>query len=643
MLNVLESTLTLFNAVPINKNIHYKDFVEFYTKTIPLGFILDRNIINCYTKNELNAIINKVHKYSMVNPQLINNTFHKSWNKIRNSKIENLVLEQIIHYFSTYGMESIGQQSINWIPNEHLNIPNVEIENLKITIIRGLTPNDLKIKLLNLLNSGIALSKDAINHVINIVDYIGDIGIHDIDRINNKEVKCILYDRLGIIPKDPVEFLRFFLYKTINSTLLIKDRNTINAIKAAALNTFFNDNDKLLFSYIEKYGLNDLASIFYRFKPLFLAMKNKKNAHVINKMRKLAVKYHKQCPEDYINNVIKNLEIINVDKFTRELNSVNVFRRVKLINALLYRLSSSTDIVYNIRNGKSFATKIKPLSTSKNVSMIWYLIQLIEKSIVDHLKIKIGDKKIYLPNNIVYAVPESEKKFIGPIPNGSYVKVDNTNMIFGVQWFNLENLKIFNRIDLDLALLNKNKKIGWDGGYRDLNHNDILFSGDMTDAPKPDGASEAFNVTNLTENFLVTLNDYSFRYNLTGERSACFSLYIAKGSDSKFCLINPNNIILNVNNLKLETPHQIIGHIHQELNAKYFYFNLCNISNSITSYYGDTAEKTENYLINYNKTSLKLNDLLYLHGFEIIEDSKDADIDLSAEQLSKTTLLDLFI
>ena len=62
------------------------------------------------------------------------------------------------------------------------------------------------------------------------------------------------------------------------------------------------------------------------------------------------------------------------------------------------------------------------------------------------------------------------------------------------------------RIDLDLSMMNVGGKIGWDGMYRS-SHGDVLFSGDVTDAPLPHGASEFFYISKQTNNsYLFMLN-----------------------------------------------------------------------------------------------------------------------------------------
>ena len=57
-----------------------------------------------------------------------NQTFHKSWEKVEKAPIEQLVLEQIVHYITTYGFEELGIYDKNsvYIPKEKLEIPELD-------------------------------------------------------------------------------------------------------------------------------------------------------------------------------------------------------------------------------------------------------------------------------------------------------------------------------------------------------------------------------------------------------------------------------------------------------------------------------------------------------------------------------------
>lgn len=144
---------------------------------------------------------------------------------------------------------------------------------------------------------------------------------------------------------------------------------------------------------------------------------------------------------------------------------------------------------------------------------------------VDRISTNVKGKYIYIPNNITYAAPTSEKQFNGNIPAGSYIEVPRIDdLVYGVHWTNLPGDGKYQsrgfygeikpngeeRVDLDLKQMNKNEVFGWDASYRS-SASDILFSGDITDAPAPTGATELFYVGRNYGHgaFLITLNMFT--------------------------------------------------------------------------------------------------------------------------------------
>ena len=73
------------------------------------------------------------------------NSFHKSWEKVANSPIETLIAEQLIHYFSTYCLESIRLSAHPYIPAEQLFVDLDEKPSIEsFTVVRILPRNTCK-------------------------------------------------------------------------------------------------------------------------------------------------------------------------------------------------------------------------------------------------------------------------------------------------------------------------------------------------------------------------------------------------------------------------------------------------------------------------------------------------------------------
>ena len=630
----MRSTIRLFNALPVIEKVRVYPAKYFSTpllrKTLQKGFILAPEIINGYS--DMDHIISLIETELGLSGEEINATFHKSWDKIRNASMFQLVMEQIIHYITTYGFEALGiyDESTVYIPAEKLEIPGLELDNLHITVIRGLTPDELKERLMKLLQTGIALHKDTINDVVDVAQFLR-IDHKDIADIRNKEVKVIMYDHLNIFPENPVEFLRYLVYKATENTLLIKNKKTIEAIKKGNNIHIF----KLFNDYKNKYGLEKLATIFYRFKPLFLAFKGEYalTDKQINKIRKLAKIYHKPMPEDYLNSVTHRIKKGTLDpKVLRNaLANANVFRKIRLAYALKYRTKDVDSIIYKVRNGRGYSTDFS--FEKKEFSQI--VFEIVKESIIKDISGNVKGKKIFIPKSITYALPATEKQFTGNLPSGTYVSIDK-DMIFGVNWKNTGG----HRIDLDLSLMNAQiGKIGWDSRYR-TGDRSVLFSGDITDASGKNGATELFYVQkDAYGNFIMYVNYYNYNKDVP----VPYKLLVAEEKPGNFggnYMVNPNNII-SIAKSKIDQKQNILGLLESTHEGCKFYYVQTAMGNAISSRNSHATEQSRKYLFNYYTDTMSLNEILELAGAELVDEGEDCDIDLSPESLTKDDIISL--
>jgi uncharacterized protein YfkK (UPF0435 family) len=631
------SLIKLFKAVEVSSKRKKKAGESILRKTIEYGFILSPEIIYNYSDEDLTDLIKIIKKELGLSAEQMNNSFHKSWKKVKEASIEQLVIEQIIHYFTTYGFEDLGiynEDSI-YIPAEKLEIPQLEDDKIKFTLIKGLIKDEIKEKILELLKAGIALKEDTVQALVKLCIYT-EVGQENINDIKNKEVRISLCDNLGIIPENPVEFLRYVIYKATGKTLLIKDKATIETLKKTTSIKF----SELFTKYKSLYGLERLAEIFYRFKPIFLVLKTeKKMKPVINKIRKLAYKYHQPMKADLLNNItsmIKKKEVISLNELNSQLDKVNIFRKIRLAYALKYRTDDVDSILYKIRNGKSYATDFDFLEkTSAKI-----ILDIVLKSIVFSIQKNVLGKTIYIPNEIKYSLPATEKQFSGYLPSGSCVTISK-NMVFGIYWNNVANI----RTDLDLSLMSLDGyKSGWDGGYRSIDRK-ILFSGDVTDASGKNGASELFYVAKQTNQELTL-----FINNYTGYR-------IEKGTEIPFKIVIASeevknltrNYMINPYNIKVIVPTSIkenqktIGFVSTTEKECKFYFTETNLGYSISASNKPYVQKTKKYYSDYYKNMINLNKILVKAGGILVDKKEDAEIDLSPESLDKNTIINLLI
>ncbi len=626
----MKSTIRLFKALPIKSKRKKNPSKKLLEKTIPKGFIFSPEVIYNYSETDVNKLIKVVEDKIGLTGEKLNNSFHKSWKKIKDASIEQLLLEQIFHYVTTYGFEELGcyNESTVYIPNEKLEIPELK-EDIKLTLIKGYTKAELKEKLLKLLGSGIALAEDTIKDVIEVANFI-ELNEKEIEAVKNREVKIALYDKLKLIPENPIEFLRYVIYKSTGKTLLIKDKATIEAIK---------ENSKvasLFIKYKQKYTLEKLSIIFYRFKPIFLAFRtNDILRPIINKIRKLAKKHHKPMPEDYLNSItskIKHKEDINETDLDFALAETNTFRKIRLAYALKFRTNEVESILYKIRNGKGYATEFN----FENKTAAKRVLKIVLDSITKDISKNVKGKKIYIPDYVTYTLPATEKQFTGYFPSGSYITTDK-DMIVGVHWDNVAH----HRIDLDLSMIDHDSKIGWDSSYRNEARS-ILFSGDMTDAQAPNGASELFYVKRQGLGASIMVVNY---YNHEEDVEVPFKIVVAKEQASNFgmnYMVNPNKV-LSIAKSKIDQKQKVLGLLVTTTNECRFYFTETYLGRSITSSNSEFMENTRQYLFDYHRNMITLNDLLGKAGAKMVKKKDKCDIDLTPEELEKDTILNLIL
>jgi len=640
----MDAILRLFKAVEINRKRSKKPTKRVLTEAIKRGFVFDPKVVYNFSEGELISLAKTLEHKIGLTPEQMNNAFHKSWVKISEASMSQLVMEQIIHYFTTYGLELFGAYSPNtvFIPFEELELPEIDVGRIPLVVIKGYTKKEIKAKLLDLLRSGIALKEETVNDVVEVAKHV-KVTQDDIQNIKNREVKVSLCDHLNMFPEDPVEFLRYLVYKTTGRLLLIKNVATVELLKEGDLVA----SNKLIQKYRKNYGLQRLAEVFYRFKPLFLALREHPELRpVINKVRKLAVSYHKPMPEDYLNSVtgkIKSGKRITKKELTKHLKTVNTFRKVRLAYALNYRTRDVDSIMYKIRNGKAWATEFNFEKKEVARRVLGYVLDSIAEDISKHVK----GKNIYIPSFVTYALPATEKQFTGYFPSGSYVVVPD-DMVVGINWNNVSGY----RVDLDLSVQNPMYgKIGWDASYRNQSRS-ILFSGDMTDASGKNGASELFYVKRQLDGdrqgYIMMVNYFNF----SEQYPVPYKILIANRDSAKEeqftefnrnYMVDPSKVIALASS-KIDVRQKILGLIVITNEENRFYFSECDIGKTITSRNNNYTHNSYEYLFNFYRNTFNFNDLLERAGANIITEPLNdvkIDIDLSPSNLEKDTIINL--
>ena len=584
-------TLKLFNCVLKKESNHTSPYLS------TDGFIIEPSAMWAKTK-----ILNYYENSKLTGLEL-NKTFHKSWGKIVNSTAYELMLEQLKHYVSTYGSNFTSEM---YIPEEVLNVPKLK---LKFQVIQGLSKAELTNKCLSMLKSGIALTEETVDDLISILVDELDYSFTGKENLKNKEAIVKIADAFGVYPDSPKEFLRFLIYKATGKTLLIKNAETISAIKDSNYNPSIQ---------IKAYGMEKLSSIFRREKPLFLAFKNK-CAKTINKLAKLAKKYHEPMVSNPLNEVTNRLIEQNELHW---LDNATPFALFKALSALYNRINNQTSFVYKIRSGKSWAkrsdvkgnTEIKTLYSNYN-------------TIFTYLKnnYSLDGMKAFIPLDVIYALPTSEKMYVGNIPTGT--KFIGNQLVVGIYWENSWGAN-----DLDLSGLNVKGKIGWNSAYKQ--DGVLMYSGDMTYAPN--GAVEYLHAkSGLAYPTLIKNNVYN------GEHTCGYKIIIGRGDDITYdYMMNPNNLFAEVkcNSVQRDT---ILGMMMPHGNEQSFVIMNLGAGNLRVSGNSPVTKIANEALYQEWSNPLSFNEIIVSLGAELVS-KEHCDMDFSLDALEKDSFTRIF-
>lgn len=571
----------------------------------------------------------------------VNSTFYKTWEDVTSKNRLELFIDQYLHYLSTYGS---GYTEETYIDNDDVELTKDILWDSYI-YIKSWTPKKYFEECVRVLESGIALNSTLVDDICNYiitytttVEKISQSGLEVLVlNLKNKEAKRKLMVSFRIKPKNGQELFEFLYTYITNETLIIKNRRSKDIIytKVRAL---LNVDDPILKS-IDDNDMRLLASVFYRYKPLFLSMKHGIMISKINKIRKYADKYHKPLKSKYLDNIIQNIIndkpdtiLTNVIEQSRE---VTIFKLISILNSLYMNLSiaSSGDNykLYRIRNGKSFIKECKAVNFNPNDSIkINLAINAIYSIIVEKLKSKAG--VIALPDGIEMVCPTSEKNFVGDIPMNSYINMSDKNNVIGIYWRNE-----WGTHDYDLSALTDNgRRIGWCGNFYNKNKS-IIYSGDMTNAD-PEATELLYSSGEMKDPDAKGFNIYVNRYN--GNSGTKFNLFYGCSEIDQVQI----NHMISTEDIKFRaefSPEQNSFMVGRVIDNVLYFTNFSN-GNSIVSRRSIDIEKDTMAINNLVRSSLNLKSVLLDAGFELYDKDKHKKIDYDLSVPDKNILLNIF-
>ncbi len=544
-----------------------------------------------------------------------NSTFYKHWNDVLSKSRMELLIDQITHYALAYGCD------IPWTPNDN----EKPVANFtEYTLIRLESKNVIAERCYDMICSGIAL--DSVTSSV-VVTYIAQniptsaMTEEWLDKISNKEALAKLCASKNIFPTRSFDILRYMMLVVTGDAMIIKSPEKIKIIKLNA--------DKIKWDRLSLRQYAELAKIFYRFKSLFLAMRETRaGKKAVNKIRRMAKKFHTPMYEGFWESVVNKVYPLDVIERAMKEESPSNFKVLRLMQAIREKMLQMTGSYgpncYIIRNGKVWVDKSendKPFMSPKYE--YWsFLYDVFENYVVNNLKSKACT--IRFPEHLTLACPTSEKMFFGNIPFGSYFALPDEDAIFGVHWDNKSGIR-----DIDLSFVGiDGRRFGWNAGYYD---NDITYSGDVT-YPDPE-ATELMWCKKGCKDGILYANLYS------GDLGT-FDVIFAQEKPSRYgmnYMVKPENIKVK-EKVKFESSQQQIGVI---LDGDAYITNLRVGNQAVSNQIG--AE--QNCLVMKRKmlSTIPLKDILIKAGFkERLVNTKANPIEIDLRDLQKDTLIRLF-
>ena len=569
-----------------------------------------------------------------------NQTLHKSFNTVVNMSPEEYYFHQVLHYLTTYGFESVGLPSNPYIPLEDLEVPGVEVMQNKIVVIRLM--NDLALE--NLVGDYFAKTTAPKQEKLSLIRALFKVFPGDVDDIKSFELKVMYCDEHNVAPNSPEEALRYLIYKITGTTLIIKNDRLIHQIRARATDPSVNS---LPLNILSKISPVRLAEIFFRYKPLLLAFKAYPGcSRVINRARRLADKYHQPLGDVSVKNFTTLIDTHRMFDAISIINRASPRELVKLANAVMARIAAPTEGVpgvFAIRNGRVYVSEvgIKGMTDSMQFRNYFNVTTMLLNKLHEKLHDKFENTIVIMPSYITYAVPTTEKQFIGNIPWGSSIVLPaDQAFTAGIHWLNSHR----ERVDLDLHLNSASEHFGWNGGYTDGVQ--VIYTGDQTDAPLPNGAAEAFYFK-VDRPLVMGVNEFSgplrceFKFFLSGVKPEESTGYYSKYT------FDPSKTLMPAIPLSfMDSHHQNLGIFTPTAEGSRFFFYGGMLSEGIVpkANYGDFLKGTLHQLTN----KMTVAHLLGAVGASVVTDRSQIEsgyegkiIDLSPEALTSRTLLNL--
>ena len=209
--------------------------------------------------------------------------------------------------------------------------------------------------------------------------------------------------------------------------------------------------------------------------------------------------------------------------------------------------------------------------------------------------------------------------------------------MLGIHWENLPD----ERVDLDFHYVSRNYHVGWNTQFD--RKKEIVFSGDMTDAPpEQGGATEAFYLgENLKNDWAaVMLNRYTYN-----QKNVPYKFVLGKADTDQLSqdyLLNCHTMAIAINNT-IEREEDFLGFVRaDEEGEKIFYFMATGFGTRIVARYGKEEHIALESVQTMVESCLKLSEVFVKAGVLLVDRVEESDVDLSLDKVTRESFVNLF-
>lgn len=605
---VEKDILKLFKSVVVKHKARTTEKEYDESDLIKQGILIDPIIFDNLSSAEAKEITDDAISLFGANSTKLNSTFWKKFSDVASMSELELRIHQLLHYMSTYGRGIVGNESTTGLQAyepDFLKDANIDVQH-ELVYISAITNDELKEKIKNMLTSGIALKQETNATLLRIIK-IQNIKVDFIDEIRNREFMCQLCKELGLVPSIFDEFMRYLNYLITNSTMLIvKDERSYYNIALELRNNSFRRATvgNAIEFYAHKYGVEAIATGYRRYFKFFSVIHKfmaKDTRTIINRANKLSKKKKNRIPRG--ESVLDHLENANfsLNAIKNAVAKATTFKIIKALNSLKVDQTK----LYRIRNGKTW------LAMGNKIR-----VDDIKNILLDEIKSRLdwSDKVFYIPEGVDYAIPTSEKTFVGYMPYLSTFEFKGEDAIVGVAWEKECDL------DLHTRLLN-GISIGYESEHKS---NGVLFSGDMTHTNEYGYAAEFDHISHkdFNEPAIIDINNYR-----DGE-DAKIDVFVGPDSVST----NKNQSIVNQLTAKsvlfkdkmdtYDKTLMVVLPTQDGFKAIFTGFNFTNVRTPTNS---DLSKTLTQVLIDQAENALSFKDLAIELGAKVVTSSKKFD------------------